>query len=154
MNAHILSSSTNQVHGKSPTPGHNGSNYDSDADAADSDSDNSQSPSPSPSPTPTPPNTTAGGLVVNSNNNNSNSNNNNNNNNNSSSSSNGNSKQQLGMLPPPLVGVGLPQHPTNLSEWYVCQSAAGMPTPPSTEHSPIGLNITHLHHPTPSTVAY
>ena len=50
-------------------------------------------------------------------------------------------------------GTGhLTAHPTNVSEWYVCQSAAGMPTPPSTEHSPIG--ISHLHHPTPSTVAY
>lgn len=28
-------------------------------------------------------------------------------------------------------------HAANLSEWYVCQSAAGMPTPPSNEHSPI-----------------
>ena len=44
-------------------------------------------------------------------------------------------------------------HPPILSEWYVCQSAAGMPTPPSTEHSPIGA-LTHLHHLTPSTVAY
>lgn len=26
---------------------------------------------------------------------------------------------------------------TNLHEWYVCQ-AAGMPTPPSQEHSPLG----------------
>lgn len=28
---------------------------------------------------------------------------------------------------------------TNLSEWYVCQSTGGMPTPPSNEHSPVGL---------------
>lgn len=28
-------------------------------------------------------------------------------------------------------------HTTNLSEWYVCQSTGGMPTPPSNEHSPI-----------------
>nr|XP_054770629.1 zinc finger protein ZIC 4-like [Lytechinus pictus] len=27
---------------------------------------------------------------------------------------------------------------TNLSEWYVCQSAGGMPTPPSNEPSPVG----------------
>ena len=26
---------------------------------------------------------------------------------------------------------------TNLSEWYVCQSAGGMPTPPSNEPSPV-----------------
>ncbi|XP_074658243.1 zinc finger protein ZIC 1-like [Tubulanus polymorphus] len=37
-------------------------------------------------------------------------------------------------------------HPANLSEWYVCQSAAGMPTPPSNDHSPIGLNSHHHHH--------
>ena len=38
-------------------------------------------------------------------------------------------------------------HPPNLSEWYVCQSAAGMPTPPSNEHSPIGLShLSSLHH--------
>ena len=37
--------------------------------------------------------------------------------------------------------------PTNLSEWYVCQSAGGMPTPPSTDHSPINslAHITNLH---------
>ncbi|KAH3814599.1 zinc finger protein ZIC 4-like [Dreissena polymorpha] len=27
---------------------------------------------------------------------------------------------------------------SKFSEWYVCQTAGGMPTPPSTEHSPIG----------------
>ncbi|XP_077988014.1 zinc finger protein ZIC 4-like [Glandiceps talaboti] len=32
---------------------------------------------------------------------------------------------------------GLAPTHTNLSEWYVCQSAAGMPTPPSNEHSPV-----------------
>ena len=35
-----------------------------------------------------------------------------------------------------------PVHPAaNLSEWYVCQSAGGMPTPPSTEHSPVGMGV-------------
>ncbi|XP_054706672.1 zinc finger protein ZIC 4-like [Uloborus diversus] len=38
---------------------------------------------------------------------------------------------------------------TNLTEWYVCQ--AGMPTPPSNEHSPVGVPSTVLpsttHHP-------
>ncbi|KAK8746512.1 hypothetical protein OTU49_017060 [Cherax quadricarinatus] len=38
-------------------------------------------------------------------------------------------------------------HSTNLSEWYVCQSAAGMPTPPSNEHSPVG-GLTHVLPPT------
>ncbi|KAK3605752.1 hypothetical protein CHS0354_033949 [Potamilus streckersoni] len=45
-------------------------------------------------------------------------------------------------------------HPTNISEWYICQSASGMPTPPSNEHSPIGV-LSHLPtlHP-PSLVQY
>ncbi|XP_067668581.1 zinc finger protein ZIC 4-like [Haliotis asinina] len=52
----------------------------------------------------------------------------------------------------PILSLGAPglvhPHPTNLSEWYVCQSAAGMPTPPS-EHSPINslAHITSLHPP-------
>ncbi|XP_054168381.1 zinc finger protein ZIC 4-like [Oppia nitens] len=37
-------------------------------------------------------------------------------------------------------------HTTNLSEWYVCQSAAGMPTPPSNEHSPVGHPAMPFHH--------
>ena len=56
---------------------------------------------------------------------------------------------------PPLGGSHLAgsgslsaAHASNLSEWYVCQSAAGMPTPPSNEHSPVGLlnHIPSLHH--------
>ena len=39
-------------------------------------------------------------------------------------------------------------HPPNLSEWYVCQTAAGMPTPPSNEHSPIGMSALSHHVPT------
>lgn len=34
---------------------------------------------------------------------------------------------------------------TNLSDWYVCQSAAGMPTPPSNEHSPVN-HLNHFNH--------
>ncbi|XP_067124063.1 zinc finger protein ZIC 4-like [Centruroides vittatus] len=45
---------------------------------------------------------------------------------------------------PALAGAG--HHPTNLSEWYVCQSSAGMPTPPSNEHSPVGGLIPHPLH--------
>ncbi|XP_064639437.1 zinc finger protein ZIC 4-like [Lineus longissimus] len=53
-------------------------------------------------------------------------------------------------------------HPaTNLSEWYVCQSAGGMPTPPSNEHSPVsGHGLSHMpslhhshHHHHPAAVA-
>ncbi|XP_076370291.1 zinc finger protein ZIC 1-like [Tachypleus tridentatus] len=36
-------------------------------------------------------------------------------------------------------------HPTNFSEWYVCQSSAGMSTPPSNENSPMS-GITHHFH--------
>lgn len=36
---------------------------------------------------------------------------------------------------------------TNLSEWYVCQSTGGMPTPPSNEHSPVG-GLGHVLPPT------
>jgi zinc finger protein ZIC, invertebrate len=46
-----------------------------------------------------------------------------------------------------VLGSG---HGTNLSEWYICQSAAGMPTPPSNEHSPVGHGVSihhHHHHP-------
>ena len=47
----------------------------------------------------------------------------------------------------PLSNHGLTStHTPNLSEWYVCQSTAGMPTPPSTEHSPLGHH-TMGHHP-------
>lgn len=42
-----------------------------------------------------------------------------------------------------IPNVSSHHHAPNLSEWYVCQSAAGMPTPPSNEHSPIGA-ISHL----------
>ena len=49
-------------------------------------------------------------------------------------------------------------HPTNIvNEWYVCQSAAGMPTPPSNEHSPLGGLGSHSHLPSlhpPSLVQY
>lgn len=34
---------------------------------------------------------------------------------------------------------------TNLSDWYVCQSSAGMPTPPSNEHSPVN-HLNHFNH--------
>ncbi|XP_076350939.1 zinc finger protein ZIC 3-like [Tachypleus tridentatus] len=44
---------------------------------------------------------------------------------------------------PGLGGSG--GHPTNLSEWYVCHSVAGMPTPPSNEHSPVVGMTHHLH---------
>lgn len=48
-------------------------------------------------------------------------------------------------------------HPASkFSEWYVCQTAAGMPTPPSNEHSPIGMHM-HTHLPSlhpPSLVQY
>ncbi|GLV41441.1 odd paired [Carabus blaptoides fortunei] len=47
---------------------------------------------------------------------------------------------------------------TNLSEWYVCQSAAGMPTPPSNEHSPVNhlnhFNHHLMHHHTGAATAY
>lgn len=48
---------------------------------------------------------------------------------------------------------------SKFSEWYVCQTAAGMPTPPSNEHSPIAGLGSHMHshlsslHP-PSLVQY
>lgn len=42
------------------------------------------------------------------------------------------------MVPnPPMTGI---HSAANLSEWYVCQSASGMPTPPSTDHSPVGCS--------------
>lgn len=56
--------------------------------------------------------------------------------------------------------TNLSSHHTNLSEWYVCQSAAGMPTPPSNEHSPISAHahaISHipsLHHTLQSVAQY
>ncbi|XP_022246154.1 zinc finger protein ZIC 1-like [Limulus polyphemus] len=46
--------------------------------------------------------------------------------------------------PPHSLGGGGPS--TNLSEWYVCQSTTGMPTPPSNEHSPLGGVGGHSHH--------
>ena len=39
---------------------------------------------------------------------------------------------------------------TKFSEWYVCQTAGGMPTPPSNEHSPIGSLGGHMHSHLPS----
>ena len=38
-------------------------------------------------------------------------------------------------------------HNTSLSDWYVCQSTGmgGMPTPPSTDHSPVS-HLGHLGH--------
>ena len=60
----------------------------------------------------------------------------------------------------PHLTCSLPDsHQTKFSEWYVCQSAAGMPTPPSNEHSPIGSlgGHTHAHLPSlhpPSLVQY
>ncbi|XP_057381551.1 zinc finger protein ZIC 1-like [Daphnia carinata] len=114
-----------KVHGKSTPP--NGSSYDSDN--PDNDSDSDSSPSSSPSPTPTPSSTGSSHVQGHTN----------------LGLGNSGNNSLLGSLPI--------NHPTNLSEWYICQSAAGMPTPPSTEHSPIGP-VTHLHHPAPSTVAY
>lgn len=52
-------------------------------------------------------------------------------------------------LPPPH-SMAPTSHATNLSEWYVCQSAAGMPTPPSTEHSPLGALTHHPSHHVPA----
>nr|AQU64618.1 Zic [Terebratalia transversa] len=48
-------------------------------------------------------------------------------------------------------GLAVSSHqPTNLSEWYVCQNSAGMPTPPSNEHSPVlgslAPHVAHHHH--------
>ncbi|CAB3366630.1 Hypothetical predicted protein [Cloeon dipterum] len=38
-------------------------------------------------------------------------------------------------------------HNTNITEWYVCHAAGGMPTPPSAEHSPISMHHPmHPHH--------
>ena len=57
-----------------------------------------------------------------------------------------NSITHTSLLPhhPPTLGG---HHPPNLSEWYICQSAAGMPTPPSNEHSPVGgIHVPTLHH--------
>lgn len=102
----------------------NGSSYDSDNPDNDSDSDSSPSSSPSPTPTPSSTGSHVQGHT---------------------SLGHSGNNSLLGSLPI--------NHSTNLSEWYICQSAAGMPTPPSTEHSPIGP-VTHLHHPAPSTVAY
>ncbi|XP_063235071.1 zinc finger protein ZIC 4-like [Bacillus rossius redtenbacheri] len=52
--------------------------------------------------------------------------------------------------PPPPPPPPPPQHTSSLSEWYVCQSAAGMPTPPSNEHSPVNplshVVLPHHHH--------
>lgn len=59
----------------------------------------------------------------------------------------------------PHPGLGETHSQTKFSEWYVCQSAGGMPTPPSNEHSPIGGLGNHMHshlsalHP-PSLVQY
>merc|ERR1711911_495156 len=95
-----------------------------DSDADAVDSDSDSSPSTSPSPTPPTPIQTHNNLQ----------------------------QQQQQQQQRQQQQQQQQQHP--LSEWYVCQSASGMPTPPSTEHSPIGA-LTHLHHPiTPSSVAY
>ncbi|KAK6196071.1 zinc finger protein ZIC 4 [Patella vulgata] len=50
----------------------------------------------------------------------------------------------------PLVPNPLSHHPTNLSEWYVCQSSGGgMPTAPSFDHSSVNAfsHIASLHPP-------
>ncbi|XP_015930717.1 zinc finger protein ZIC 4 [Parasteatoda tepidariorum] len=45
---------------------------------------------------------------------------------------------------PPIHHLHHPHHhSTNLSEWYICQSTAGMPTPPSNEHSPLAGHTLH-----------
>ena len=65
-------------------------------------------------------------------------------------------------LNPSLTGLssgltsGHPPPPHNLSEWYVCQS--GMPTPPSSDHSPLGGFGHHIpglhHHPATALAQY
>lgn len=71
------------------------------------------------------------------------------------------SSPPLTINPHPHSSLMDTQPQTKFSEWYVCQSAAGMPTPPSNEHSPIGLGLGnhHMHshlsalHP-PSLIQY
>ncbi|XP_035693171.1 zinc finger protein ZIC 4-like [Branchiostoma floridae] len=48
-------------------------------------------------------------------------------------------------LPTSATLAPTPTHATNLSEWYVCQSTGGMPTPPSNEHSPISSCVSPVH---------
>ncbi|XP_013793991.1 zinc finger protein ZIC 4-like [Limulus polyphemus] len=50
----------------------------------------------------------------------------------------------LGHNPPHNLGGCGPS--SNLSEWYVCQSAVGMSTSPSIENSPLCGVVTHGHH--------
>ena len=52
------------------------------------------------------------------------------------------SNVQTHSIPPPPLTSHHPTHTTNLSEWYVCQNAQGMPTPPSSEHSPLSQHNT------------
>lgn len=116
-----------KVHGKSPPP--SGSGYESD----DS--------------TTTTGTTTSNSHITSSTTSNSNNNNNNINNNNNASNNTQVPQGQTNInvsrdcpintsLAPSTAHNSIP-HTTNLSEWYVCQSSSGMPTPPSNEHSPI-----------------
>ncbi|XP_038051068.1 zinc finger protein ZIC 4-like [Patiria miniata] len=57
---------------------------------------------------------------------------------------------QSGGAPSAGLGSSMPPAPslssnagTNLSEWYVCQTAGGMPTPPSNEPSPVNSGTHH-----------
>lgn len=153
-----------KVHGKSPPPpgggGSGGTNYDSDSSSPSSTLVSPQPPSVSGATQAT------GTLHGNSANNGGNNNNNNGGNVNSNTNSHVNSVSVAPSLaslgghnvttaPPTSHLTHHPHHhpphhhhhhPTSLSEWYVCQSVAGMPTPPSNEHSPVG-GISHLYHP-------
>ncbi len=55
------------------------------------------------------------------------------------SSESGSSSQSLSSTAGAIAATNLANTAagTNLSEWYVCQSASGMPTPPSNEPSPV-----------------
>ena len=75
--------------------------------------------------------------------------NNNNNNNNAINgmNSSANGPSVLSPLTQNNTVLSSGHHSHNLSEWYVCQSAGGMPTPPSNEHSPVGhAGVLHHHH--------
>ncbi|XP_071798093.1 zinc finger protein ZIC 1-like [Asterias amurensis] len=53
----------------------------------------------------------------------------------------------IGNSMPPAPSLTNNNPATNLSEWYVCQTAGGMPTPPSNEPSPVNSgnsNNTHM----------
>uniref|UniRef100_T1IW20 C2H2-type domain-containing protein n=2 Tax=Myriapoda TaxID=61985 RepID=T1IW20_STRMM len=136
-----------KVHGKSPPP--SGANNGTSNNNSFEDSDSSQNSSlVSPQPNQQPPQAPTSITPTTPNNMNNNNINNNH------------------LVPPPPGLLPMPlssghhhnhhhhhHHPANLSEWYVCQNAGGMPTPPSNEHSPVGpgLGISHLHLHTPTS---